>query len=225
GERRPLRSGAVPLPAAATLRRVVAARALLALAAPPWWSDGTASGLVDLLFFRTPADWLATSLLLLALAALAGDAVERARLARRAHQVRRGPLYWLMQVAAGAAAGLILLGHARILERVVGGTEAGLAFSLHPVEPARLVHLAGVALFNAAAAVLVFVVLRAAATRARVARRDFGTRTLLGLLYAVPAALVLAAAGSRVFGPLLVLPIAAIAAVGMARWVIPRYRH
>src|SRR5690606_10659061 len=42
---------------------------------------------------------------------------------------------------------------------------------------------------------------------------------------AVPAALVLAAAGSRVFGPLLVLPIAAIAAVGMARWVIPRYRH
>ncbi|HEX7085366.1 MAG TPA: ATP-binding protein [Vicinamibacterales bacterium] len=224
-QERALRVGPYLQLAAAILLLIVAARALLALAVPPWWSGSAASGLIDLLCFRTPADWLATSLLLLAVAALAGDAVERARLARRAHRVSRGPLYWLMQAAVGAVAGLILLGHARILERVVAGTEAGLAFSLHPFEPARLVHLAGVALFNAAAAWLVFVVLRAAATRARVARRDIGTRTLLGLLYAVPAALVLTAAGTRVFGPLLALPVAAIAAVGIARWVIPRYRH
>ena len=225
-QERAVRAGPYLRLAAVIVLLVVAARALFALAVPPWWSARPATGLLELLVFRTPADWLATSLLLLAVAALAGDAVERARLARRVRRPGSGPGYWLLQAGAGAAAGLLLLGHARVLARVVGATESGLIFSLHPFEAGRLTLLTGVLLFNAAAAWLVFVVLRAAATWARVDRRAIGRRTLLALVYAAAAGAVIGAgAGARVLVPLLVLPLAAIAAVGIARWVIPRYRH
>ena len=133
------------------------------------------------LLLRSPADFLATALYLLALAALAGDLVERWRLMR--HQSAREPhvsivdslAFWLAQVAAAASIGGLLLLHERALSLVVreSGT-FGLQFSLHPFDAGRASALVSASCcLNAAAFWAMVALLRLAATWWRVRRRAY----------------------------------------------------
>jgi hypothetical protein len=137
---------------------LLTAARLRSLAVPWAWLLHGAGGWPDRLLLRSPADFLATSLYLLALTALAGDLVERWRLTR--HQSAREPqvtivdslAFWLAQVVAAAFIGGLLLLHEHALSLVVreSGT-FGLQFSLHPFDAGRATTLLGIFCLNAAA--------------------------------------------------------------------------
>ncbi|HET6316146.1 MAG TPA: hypothetical protein VFG86_06795, partial [Chloroflexota bacterium] len=175
---------------AAIVALLVLARVLLALAVPPEWIAHSAGGWPDRLLLRSSADLLITSLFLLALAALAGDLVERWRVSR--HQSAREPTasaldtiaFWMAQALAAGMIGGILLVHERVLSFVVRESGAfGLQFSLHPFDPGRAALLVGTFCLNAAAFWAMVTLLRLAATWWRVRRRAVALRAAAAILY------------------------------------------
>jgi hypothetical protein len=166
---------------------------------PSAWLLHGVSEWPDRLLLRSPADFLATSLYLLALAALAGDLVERWRLMR--HQSAREPqvsivdslAFWLAQVVAAASIGGLLLLHEQRLSLVVreSGT-FGLQFSLHPFDAGRATALLGIFCLNAAAFWAMVTLLRLAATWWRVRRRAYVLRSAMAAIYLVVPLAVLA---------------------------------
>src|SRR6185436_8314905 len=98
------------------------ARALIAWAIPAGWHWSPSPVGLDSAWFRSPADWLASALLALALVALLFDLVARGRLARRsrARHAERQPLwFWPAQAASGALVGVVLAVHTGLLSGVV----------------------------------------------------------------------------------------------------------
>ena len=183
---------------------------------------------------RSPADWLATSVLVLALVALAFDLVARLRLARRGAATATDAwqaAFWSVQAAAGTAVGAVLVDHASRLHGIVGVSGPhGVSFAVYPVEPARLAVVVG--LLAATAVGRVAVGRRCCGSRrpgGGSTRSSYTRRTAMAVVYLGTA---LAAAGwwrGALTGTLLVelLPPLALvlAAAGAPRWVIPRYRH
>ena len=220
---------------AAILALLAAARFLLALAVPSTWIVHGGELGPDQLLLRLPADFLATSLFLLALAALSGDLVERWRLSR--HQSAREPqgsvpdavAFWLSQIVAAAGIGGLLLLHERALSLVVRESGAfGLQFSLHPFDAGRATVLLGTFCQNAAAFWAMVTLLRLAATWWRVRRRAYALRSVMAAIYLVVPLAVLAWATPRPLpdpSPLVPAVFAVVVAGAVARWVAPRYRH
>jgi signal transduction histidine kinase len=219
----------------AIIALLTAARLLLALAVPWAWLLHTVDVWPERLLLRSPADFLATSLYLLALAALGGDLVERWRLMR--HQSAREPqvsivdslAFWLAQVLAAASIGGLLLLHERALSLVVreSGT-FGLQFSLHPFDAGRATALLGIFCLNAAAFWGMVTLLRLAATWWRVRRRAYVLRSAMAAVYLVVPLAVLAYVKWQPLADASALVPAVFAVVvagGVARWVAPRYRH
>jgi signal transduction histidine kinase len=215
---------------------LTAARLLLALAVPSAWLLHGTGPWPNRLLFRSPADFLATSLYMLAMAALAGDLVERWRLMRR--QSAREPqvsildrlAFWFTQMVAACGIGGILLLHERALSLVVreSGT-FGLQFSLHPFDSGRATVLLGLFALNAAAFWAMVTLLRlAAATWWRVRRRAYVLRSAMASIYvAVPLAVIAYVKGQPLADASSLVPavFAVVVTGGVARWVAPRYRH
>jgi len=128
--------------------------------------------------FRTPWDFLAWMVLLGFLVALAGHAVLRYRVARRA--ARRAPMagpgatirFGAHQVLAGAAAGILTVGGSEVLAAAARTSAIDLLrLSLPPWDPGRLATLAALLVLQAAAFWAGVLVLLAATARWRLATR------------------------------------------------------
>jgi signal transduction histidine kinase len=211
---------------------VLGARALLAIAVPSSWLFGTPTSLAERLLIRSPADFVATALLLLVLVALAGDLVERWRLTSRRPEPR-GPVgeaaFWAANVVVASGIGVLLAWHEGALSAVVreSGT-FGIQFSIRPMAPDRLALVLGTLLMNAAAFWCAVVLLRLATTRWRVRRHAWARRAGLAVIYIVVPLAVLSAIGARPIdyaGPFVPVVVAAVFAGALARWVLPRFRH
>ena len=107
------------------------ARLLVAMAVPDTWLIQAAGPVAERLLIRSPADFVATALLLLAIVALGADLVERWRLTSR-KTAPRGPLpeltFWTANVLVAAGIGVLLAWHEHALAAVV--RESG-AFGIH----------------------------------------------------------------------------------------------
>jgi signal transduction histidine kinase len=212
---------------------LLGARALLGWAVPTGWRWSAPVAGLEHPWLHSPADWLATALVALALVFLLVDVTQRTRLARAgvARAADTEPAaFWVVQAAAGAMVGVILLGHAAWLGGAVraSGTH-GLTFGVYPFDLRRLALVVGLICGNAAALWLAVATLRLAATWWRVSRRAHARRLAMGAVF-VGAALGTAAwLGAPARGAWLagLLPPLAlvVAATGAARWVVPRYRH
>ena len=180
---------------------VLAARALLWSAVPSHWSATSlfspstfAAGMLGPLL-RSPIDLLVTALALLALVALAGDALERLRLAgrRRRHAVRPGAdlaRFAVTQLGVGAAVVLLTLGYELFLGDTF--TNAGLDilhFSLHPLDVARQAVVLGLLLFHAAVLWVSALILRAGLHGWRLPRPPSVVRLLAAAFWATPVAI------------------------------------
>jgi signal transduction histidine kinase len=221
---------------AALVSVLVVTRLVLALATPADWLTGVTGPLVERALLRSPLDFLATALLLLALVAIAGDIVERWRVARHARarnavgSALRTLAFWAGQLVTASAIGGCLVLHEHLLSAIVrdSGT-VGLRFSLHPFDLSRLTLLVGTVCLNAAAFWAMVMLARFAASWWRVRRQALAVRAGLGLVYVVVPLTVHAALGSwRVLPeslPLVPSVVAVVACAAMARWVAPRYRH
>ncbi len=150
---------------------LLVARALLMIAVPPEWRLSTPTTALGQVVLRSAADHLFTALLLLALVVIAGDLVERWRLARHARRrrVANTPAsqvaFWIVQAVTATTIGVGLILHEHVLSAIVreSGT-VGLRFSLHPFEAERLTLLLGTCCLNAAAFWACVIAARLAAT-------------------------------------------------------------
>jgi signal transduction histidine kinase len=212
------------------------ARALLMVAVPPEWRLTAPSTPLGQFVLRSAADHLFTALLLLALVVVAGDLIERWRLARHARRrrVANTPVsqvaFWVVQAVTAAVIGAGLILHEHVLSAIVreSGT-VGLRFSLHPFEPQRLILLLGTCCLNAAAFWACVIAARLAATWWRVRRQAIAVRVGLGVVYlTIPLVLLASSAGWRVLPdtlPLVPCVTGIVLAAAASRWVAPRYRH
>ena len=209
------------------------ARLLVAMAVPDTWLIQAAGPVAERLLIRSPADFVATALLLLAIVALGADLVERWRLTSR-KTAPRGPLpeltFWTANVLVAAGIGVLLAWHEHALAAVVRESGAfGIHFSLRPLVPARLALVVGAVLMNAATFWCAVVLLRLATTRWRVRRRAFARRAALAVIYiAVPLATLWAEAvrhSTDHAAPFVPVICATVFAGALARWIFPRYRH
>jgi len=214
---------------------VLAARAVLWLATPADWLGGDlfSGGAYPFFVFgrllRSPVDFLATALTLVALVALVAPAVGlwRTRFARR---VPLGGRALALQVAAGAGLALLLAGHQIFLHDAVNNTTVNtLRFSLYPWDLPRLALIGGLVLFAAANLWVGTLLLVAALAPVRVRRGDWGGLVVLAAAWLVPVALVtaVAAATGRPV-PWLAVALSALAAAVAARAAgraLAWYRH
>ena len=146
------------------------------------------------LLLRSPADLLATAALLLAVAWLLSDAVERRRLVQRHPSrpyasVAAAAGFALTHVAAGCALALLLIGHRRLLALVYAGTSADpVQFSLHPFNVERVTFMVGVLLLHASVLWSAALLLRFVATLWRVGTQEWRLRALTALCWLAPVA-------------------------------------
>jgi signal transduction histidine kinase len=207
---------------------VLAARALLWFAVPSHWSATSlfspstfASGMLGPLL-RSPVDLFVTALALLALVALAGDALERLRLAGRGrrHAVRPGAdlaRFAVIQLGVGAAGVLLTLSYELFLGDTF--TNAGLDilhFSIHPLDVARLALVLGLLLFDAAVLWVSALVLRAGLHGWRLPRSPSVVRLLAAVLWATPVAIASVFVFTRGWPVPLVPWLFAVVVVGLA---------
>jgi len=212
---------------------LIGARLLLAIAVPDTWLIQAAGPAAERLLVRSPADFVATALLLLGIVALGADLVERWRLTSR-KTAPRGPLpeltFWTVNVLVAAGIGVLLAWHEHALAAVVRESGAfGIHFSLRPLVPGRLALVVGAVLMNAATFWCAVVLLRLATTRWRVRRRAFARRAALAAIYfAVPLATLWAEAvrhSTDHAAPFVPVICATVFAGALARWIFPRFRH
>jgi signal transduction histidine kinase len=212
---------------------LIGARILLAIAVPQGWLLKSSAPLAERLLIRSPADFVATALLLLVLVALTGDLVERWRLTSRQPEPR-GPsgelAFWAANIAVAAIIGALLAWHEHALAQVVRESGAfGIQFSIRPLASDRLALVVGTLLINAATFWCAVVLLRLATTRWRVRRRALARRGLLALIYVfVPLAMLAAMRGQPSADhvvPFVPVVAGAVFAGALARWVLPRFRH
>ena len=220
---------------ALTVTLLVAARLTLQAVLSPFLRRADA----DLLSSGAPQPWpiglVLNGLLMMALVALAGDAIGRWRRARRGR--RRLPTdgpqvlatFVAMQAVAGVGAAFLLLSHLHLLAVTLaeGGVDA-LQLSLHPSESWHLLFAFGT-LFSQVAIVWGIVLLfRASLTPWLVASR-WSTLTLITLaLWVFPAVVTAAGQQGRFHMPLgATLFVTTVAAAGAynARRVAAWYRH
>jgi signal transduction histidine kinase len=215
---------------------LLAARALLMIAVPPEWRLSTPTTPLGQFVLRSAADHLFTALLLLALVMIAGDLVERWRLARHARRrrVANTPAsqvaFWIVQAVTATLIGVGLILHEHVLSAIVRESGAvGLRFSLHPFEAERLTLLLGTCCLNAAAFWACVIAARLAATWWRVRRQAIAVRVSLSVVYiTIPLVLLASATSARVVSdtlPLVPCVIGIVLAAAASRWVAPRYRH
>ena len=213
---------------------LLGARALAAWAVPAAWHWAPPPPGLGHPWLRSPADWLATCLLALALVGLTFDVVARARLLRRAARAGRtaGAAFWMAQAGAGALAGLALAAHVELLRVIVRASGAGtISFGVAPFDPVRLAVVVGLLCANAAALWFSVAVFRLAGSWWRVGRRGPLRRAAAAMVLAGAAlAVALSARGLEASGGGVLLellpPLALVlAAAAAARWVMPRYRH
>jgi len=214
---------------------VLAARAVLWLATPADWLGGdlftgnTGGYLPFGPLLRSPVDFLATALTLLALVALAAPAVGLWRM-RCKHRTALVGRALLLQVAAGAGLALLMAGHQIFLHDAVNHTTVNtLRFSLYPWDLPRLALIAGLVLFGAANLWAGTLLLVAAAAPVRVPRAEWGGLVSLTAAWLGPVALVtaLAATTGRPV-PWLAVTLSAVAVVVAARAAgraLAWYRH
>jgi signal transduction histidine kinase len=212
---------------------LVAARGI-ALAAVPadwWWTAAAPQGPVWLrpLVFRSPADFVATSLVSMGLVWIAGEALERWRHASRHPPAPSGAArtaaFVLAHLLAGAALVALFAGHSWLVERAFAGTPLDPEqFSLHPFAGQRLTFVAGILVLHAAVFWSAVLLLRGAALGWRVARHDTGLRLLAGVSWVAPFAILVWVQprwGAPLVGPVL----AAVLAAALARRAVPRLRR
>jgi signal transduction histidine kinase len=212
---------------------LLGARVLLAIAVPDTWLLKVSAPLAERLLLRSPADFIATALLLLVLVALAGDLVERWRLTSRQPEPRgaSGELaFWAANFGVAAIIGALLAWHEHGLAAVVRESGAfGIRFSLRPLAADRLALVVGTLLINAATFWCAVVLLRLATTRWRVRRRALARRGLLALIYVSVPLIVFAAMRGQPSAdhvvPFVPVVAGAVFAGALARWVLPRFRH
>ena len=213
---------------------LLSARALVAWAIPAGWHWSPPPRGLDSAWLRSPADWLATALLALALVALLFDLVARGRVSPGApargtpSDSRCGSGRRRRRLAP--LVGLVLAAHAALLSGVVRAPDShGLSFGVYPLDARRLVLVIGLLCANAAALWLAVAVLRLAASWWRVRRGGYGRRLAMGAVFVGAALYVAGRMGTGPLAPRLIAllpPLALVlAATGASRWIIPRYRH
>ena len=227
---------------AATLLLVFGARGLLWIASPaPWWGAPLVSGasyaspllpqpLSPLL--ASPADFLLTTAMLAVMVWLALHAVEtwRVRHPRRRAAAPALARFTAMQLGAGLAVLLIIVGHQRFVEDTIAHATAidMLQFSARPFSAARLALQVGLVVGHAAAVGLGVVMLRAALVPWRWRPRDLPVLALTIAAWATPYLgwqFVPAADTVRLMLPGLVA-LAVMAGLALAATRIQRrYRH
>jgi signal transduction histidine kinase len=191
---------ALPYVAAVSLAclAIGVARVTLRSASPADWSDAAvfsavnyASNLLPPLL-TSPFDFLLTAGTVFALVALALFATEAWR--RNVRRTRRPSsdsvvVFVLMQLAAGVAAAIVLLGHRALLRDTITNTTLDLLnFSLHSWDTSRLVLQEGLLLAHAAAIGLVVLIFRGALIRWRLPGRDWRRWVLTVVCWALPIA-------------------------------------
>ena len=170
-QERESRSRAVLGLAAGILACAVTARALLGLAVPAGWRwTLAASGPFRHPWLGSPADVVATALLVIAIVGLLFDLLERCRTSRPRFRPPRLGL-WPTLALTGVLAGLVLSAHARLLAALVQlGT--GVSLTRVPTDPAQLALMIGVLCANAAVVWLVVTLIRLAGSVSPVRRDD-----------------------------------------------------
>ena len=222
-----------------TALAIAGARLVLLLASPADWSTSPllssvayASPLLRPLL-TSPFDFLLTALTVGALVALALFGVEATRVAL---WHRRRPLstlgsvagYLLMQVAAGIALALLLLGHQALLRDTIANTTLDLLhFSLHPWDTPRIALQLGLVIWHATTLACAVLILRLAGVWWIVPRHHWRLGAIAVLLWTSPLVIwqVMARVSTAAQLPLL---LALAAAIGIARYgtaLKGRYRH
>ena len=190
-------------------------------------------------FDGLPQEWpiglFLDGLILMALAALAADALGRWRRTRRGR--RPGPsdgtgqLVWFVtvQALAGLAAALLLLGHLSLLRATIaaGGFDV-LQLSLHPLDAERLLFGLGLLFWQVAIVWGLLLLFRAALAPWRFVPR-VSTLTISAWIFWVGPAVAVAAVSREPsdlpIGATLLVTIAAATAASVARRVVAWYRH
>ena len=214
----------------------VAARLVVAAGIPEawWWvATGSENRWWWFLLLRSPADLLATAALLLAVAWLLSDAVERRRVVQRHPsrpyaRVTAAAGFALTHVAAGCALALMLIGHRRLLALVYAGTSVDpVQFSLHPFDVERVTFMFGVLLLHASVLWSAALLLRFVATLWRVGSQEWLLRALTALCWLAPVAVAAWVEEGRgvSWGTLLTPAVAAITLAGLARQLGPQLRR
>jgi signal transduction histidine kinase len=207
-----------------------AAVRLSGTAGPPLVLPQSAGPLI--LVLATPADFLFSTLVFGALVALAASSFEQWRHSRRG-RVRvlpdSGPgetlAFVAAQIAAGAAAGALMVGYAEFLRtRLTLIPIDILHFSLHPFDLPRLAVAMGLVVLHAALLALIVLLFRIAMARWVIAGDWRWIRWWIPLLWTT-AALAVVMAATRGWEQRPVLPSALVVFVAMAAaWRLRRYR-
>jgi signal transduction histidine kinase len=225
-QERETRSRRVLALAAGIVACALAARTLLAFAVPAEWRwTLAASGPFRHPWLGSAADVLATTLLAIALVALAFDLLERCRVARLRYRLPR-PGLWLTLVLTGVVAGLVLSAHSQLLAALVRLGPDSVSLTRVPTDPEQLALMTGVLCANAAVVWLVVTLIRVAGTVSAVRRDDYVRRVMAAVVFAAVALGVVAVGRDAATAATMAPPVALIvAAAAAARWVLPRYRH
>jgi signal transduction histidine kinase len=178
---------------------IVVARVMLRSASPADWSDAAvfsaanySSTLLPPLL-TSPFDFLLTAGTVFTLVVLALFAVEAWRLnVRRSRRASSDSVavFVLTQLAAGAAAAIVLLGHRALLRDTITHTTLDLLnFSLHSWDTSRLVLQEGLLLAHAAAIAFAVLIFRSALLRWRLPGRGWRRWVIAVVCWALPIAL------------------------------------
>jgi signal transduction histidine kinase len=219
---------------AAAITLVSVARLLLAVAIPP---RQTALASLDVyhwsalgILSRHPADFLLTSLTLLAFVALLAGPFERLR---QLYRGRRRPVmpggrpsvaFLLVQVTAGVLLCGAVIGYERFLAETFRRTSVDiLRFSPHPWQTARMAIAFGLVFFHAAFAWAVVLALRLLLARWRFRQTNLKTAAVVAACWGLPVAVVWT---SRWVGPLAGLPkldaVVIVGALAATAYLAPR---
>ena len=218
---------------------IVAGRFILRLASPADWADAPAfsaftyaSARVRLLL-TSPFDFLATAVATGALVTVVFFGVEAWRLTWRRRRMGlstslRFAAYAVMQLAAGFAVAVLLIGYERFLTDTIGNTTLDLLhLSIHPWNTARLALQIGLIVWHASVLGLAVLFLRAASVPWCVPRRTWNVRAITIALWAAP--LLVWELGRPGVGPQRLPSLVAAAAVILAALFAgrlkARYRH
>jgi len=175
---------------------ILTGRVLLRLASPADWSNAeifSGSGYASTLlgsFTVSPFDFLASALAAGGIVAVAFFAVEAWRVHRWNRRRPVAPhlaIFFLVQIAAGAAVAAVLIGHQVLIrDTIAHATLDLLHFSLHPWNNARVALELGLVLGHTTVAALAALILRLATMPWRLPRRSWALRASVAITWLAP---------------------------------------